>query len=76
VNKLLLDIDDFTDAFSGQVEEIYTRITDYSDELEALFGEEGYVVLSTEEAEDLVQHIQKLVEVTDKLGNRYIEMVL
>lgn len=76
VNKLLLDIDDFTDAATGYVEELYTHITQYADELEGLFGEQGYVVLSTEEAEDLVQRVEKLVEVADKLGNRYIEMVL
>lgn len=76
VNKLLLDIDDFTDAASGYVDELYTHITEYADELDDLFGEKGYVVLSTQEAEDLVQRVEKLVEVTDKLGNRYIELVL
>jgi len=76
VNKLLLDIEDFTDSASGYVDEIYTRMTEYSDELEDLFGEQGYVVLSTQEAEDLIPRIEKLVEVSDKLGNRYIEMIL
>jgi hypothetical protein len=76
INKLLLDIDDFTDSISGHVDELYTHITEYANELEGLFGENGYVVLSTQEAENLVNRIVKLVEVTDKLGNRYIEMVL
>lgn len=76
VNKLLLDIDHFTDSASGYVDAIYTRITEYSDELEDLFGEKGYVVLSTQEAEDLVDRVEKLVEVSDKLGNKYIEMIL
>jgi hypothetical protein len=76
VNKNRLDVDDFTDQVSGYVDALYTQITEYSDELENLFGENGYVVLSTQEAEDLVQYVVNLVEVTDKLGNRYIEMVL
>jgi hypothetical protein len=69
-------IEDFSDAVSAYVDELYFKITDSADELEGLFGEKGYVVLSTQEAEDLVQRVENLVEITDKLGNRYIEMVL
>ncbi len=43
-------------------------------ELNELFNEDGYIVMTTKEAEALVPKINKLVHVTDKLGQHYIEM--
>jgi hypothetical protein len=68
--------DSWTDSVTDFVDELYKDILEQADDLEELFGESGYVVLCTREAERLVPRIEKLVEVTDKLGNRYIEMVL
>lgn len=76
VNKYELDEDDFTEMHSGHVEEIYTRIVEYYDELTDLFGEKGYVVLSTQEASDLISRVVGLAEIADKLGNRYIRLKL
>jgi len=45
-------------------------------ELNNVFGEDGYIVLSTQEAETLVARTEAIVEVIDKFGQRYIELLL
>lgn len=49
---------------------------EFNDELTDLFGDKGYVVLSTKEASDLISRVVRLAEISDKLGNRYIHLKL
>jgi hypothetical protein len=66
----------WVDDVNALVDDLHRSILDQADDLEELFGVSGYVVLCTREAERLVPRLEGLVEVTDKLGNKYIEMVL
>ncbi len=58
------------------INKLIQKAEDACGELNKLFGEEGYIVLSTHEAEKLVAKTKAVVDVTDKLGRHYIELVM
>jgi hypothetical protein len=45
-------------------------------EVDKLFDTQGYIVLSTQQAERLVPRLEAIANVTDKLGRHFIELVL
>jgi hypothetical protein len=58
------------------IKTLIQKAEDACGELNKLFGEDGYIVLSTHEAEKLVAKTEAVVDIADKLGRRYIELVL
>ena len=62
-------------ADNKTMEEIIAKAETYLGELNELFDLEGYVLLSTSEAEQLVSKISNISDVVDKLGRHYIELI-
>ncbi len=56
------------------VKQVVNKAEEVLGELNNLFDEEGYIVLSTGEAAGLVPQLEKIVNVTDKLGRHFIEL--
>lgn len=69
VNKRRLPLDE-------AINQVVQKAENACGELNKLFGEEGYIVLSTQEAERLVAKTVSIVDVADKLGRHYIELIL
>lgn len=45
-----------------------------TDNADAMFDEEGYIVLSVKKAESLIDRISNVVDVADKLGWHFVEL--
>lgn len=58
------------------IQSIVNKAEETCGELNKLFGEDGYIVMSTREAEKLVAKTEAIVDVADKFGRHYIELVL
>lgn len=58
------------------IQNIVNKAEEACGELNRLFGEDGYIVMSTREAEKLVAKTEAIVDVADKFGRHYIELVL
>lgn len=56
------------------VQKIVNRAENMMSELNELFDEDGYIAMTTQEAENLVKYISKIGDVADKLGRHYIEL--
>lgn len=69
VNKNRLPTDEAIKA-------VIQKAEDACGELNKLFGEDGYIVMTTREAEKLVAKTEAVVDVADRLGRHYIELVL
>jgi hypothetical protein len=56
----------FDDTLKALESELYNA--------DAMFNEEGYIVLSVKKAESLVDRISSVVDVADKLGRHFVEL--
>jgi hypothetical protein len=56
----------FADTLTSLESELYKA--------DAMFDEEGYIVLSVKKAESLIDRISNVVDVTDKLGRHFVEL--
>jgi hypothetical protein len=56
----------FADTLTSLESELYKA--------DAMFDEEGYIVLSVKKAESLIDRISSVVDVTDKLGRHFVEL--
>ncbi|MEZ5195250.1 MAG: hypothetical protein R2764_02245 [Bacteroidales bacterium] len=52
------------------------KAEDIMGELNDVFGEDGYIVMSAREAGSLVARVEAVVNVTDKFGQNYIELLM
>jgi hypothetical protein len=60
---------------SFELKDIIQKAERLMGELTNLFAEDGYIVMTTQEAEKLIPRITAIVNVTDKLGRHYIELL-
>jgi hypothetical protein len=58
------------------VQEIVKKAEEIMGELNDVFGEDGYIVMSVQEAESLVAKAEAVANVTDKFGQHYIELLM
>ena len=58
------------------VKQILQGVDETMSRFDNLFDEEGYIVLSTNQAKSFIPKLEKIVNVTDKLGRHFIELVV
>jgi hypothetical protein len=58
------------------IQNLLRSIDPVMNQLDNLFEKNGYIVVTTKQAEALVPQVQAIVNVTDKLGRHFIELVL
>ncbi len=69
VNKKRLPADEAVQKIVDDAEKVMGELND-------VFDEDGYIVMSTREAENLVAKTEAIMDVADRFGQHYIELML